>query len=232
MPAPASLIDSWLAASWSLHVSLTLLFQALQHGGDERSAARGPAGLCPSFPASMAGLHGLVQSPACTSENDRLRIRRMACLERHMRRCTGMLAPADSKDVAVSEGGAGPARVYCYAPKICSVYMVMLYQMKMKSAQWQAQRRFAFLQVSRAGVNFFNLVYGGAVLINFLACLWYAMAIRGQAYYACGSRLPVSYQHLSEVPHKYCITSTATLPCCLCPSRLQLCIKLCKVQSM
>ena len=30
------------------------------------------------------------------------------------------------------------------------------------------------LQVSRAGVNVFNLIFGGAVLINFLGCLWCA----------------------------------------------------------
>ena len=37
-------------------------------------------------------------------------------------------------------------------------------------------------QVSRAGVNFFNLIYGGAVLINFLACLWCALpAVRQPA---------------------------------------------------
>ena len=38
----------------------------------------------------------------------------------------------------------------------------------------QVQGTSCLLQVSRAGVNFFNLIYGGAVLINFLACLWYA----------------------------------------------------------
>ena len=53
--------------------------------------------------------------------------------------------------------------------------------------------------MSRAGVNFFNLLYGGGVLINFLACLWYIHILACLPNCCTGALLELALSAASEM---------------------------------